>query len=433
MNFSEALEYMQGLHRFGIKLGNERFVALLGRLGDPHLSGFGIAHVAGTKGKGSTTLMIASILSAHGFRTGGYYSPYVYNVRERVQVDNEMISEADFSRLVTEIRPQIEAVSATDLGATTEFELKTALGFCYFRDRQVEFAAIEVGIGGRLDATNVVHPAATVITNIGLDHTHILGDTHALIAAEKAGIIKPGVDCVTATDNPEALDVIRRTARERDARLAVAAPDGHVASTEVTWTTVNGPFCVRTPQNEYGDLVCGLRGDYQRANAACAISAVESLAVARGFAVEKTAVRKGLASLRMPGRFEILRENPTVILDGAHNAMAAEALASEVRKLDYRRLFLVVGMVQGHEPQGVLEPLAPLSAEIIATEPTWTKRRPAQEIAEAARGLGYRAEIVTPPAKALEAALARARNDDAVLVTGSFYTVGDTRDANVHP
>ena len=192
---------MSGLIRFGWKLGNERMEALCTRLGNPQKR-YRVIHVAGTKGKGSTTALTAGILQDQGHRVGAYFSPYVYDGRERIQVDGEMIGREDFSQLVTLVRPHIEALAATDHGQTTEFELKTVLAFLYFAETNVDFACIEVGIGGRLDATNVVAPTVTVITNIGLDHTDLLGDTHAKIAVEKAGIIKPGVPCITATANP---------------------------------------------------------------------------------------------------------------------------------------------------------------------------------------------------------------------------------------
>ena len=198
MSFEDAVGYTRGRLRFGVKLGNDRFLALLARLGNPQ-NAFRPVHIAGTKGKGSTAVMTASILRAAGYRTGTYLSPYVYDVRERIQIDGEMIPRDDFARWVETIKPHVEALEQTELGATTEFELKTAIGFCYFAEQKVDYAVVEVGLGGRLDATNVFSaPLVTAITTIGYDHVELLGPTLADIAREKAGIVKPGVPCVTA-------------------------------------------------------------------------------------------------------------------------------------------------------------------------------------------------------------------------------------------
>jgi dihydrofolate synthase/folylpolyglutamate synthase len=429
MNYEEALKYMQGRYQFGIKLGNDRFEVLLDRLGNPH-RGYGIAHIAGTKGKGSTTAMLAAILKAHDFKTGGYFSPYVYDVRERVQINGEMISREDFARLVTIIRPHIEALEETPFGPTTEFELKTALGFLHFAEQKVDCAAIEVGIGGRLDATNVVSPLVSVITNIGLDHTHILGDTHAKIAYEKAGIIKQGVPCLTATTEPSALEVIRKTAEEREApiRYVIAGDPGLGASKDkIVWFPEGEGFTVRTVHGEYLELVTGMSGEYQRINAACAVGAVEVMAAACGFNLDIEAIREGLRLAYVPGRFETIRRNPTVIVDGAHNALAAAALAAEVRKLSYRRLLLVIGAIAGHDPEEILAELAPIAFKVYATQPSWMKALPAATIAEAARKFCSSVETITPPLEAALAALAEASPEDLILVTGSFYMLGDVK------
>lgn len=427
MDFDEALAYMQGLRRFGIKLGNDRFLALLERIGNPHLQ-YGVAHVAGTKGKGSTTAMIAAILQEHGFRVGSYYSPYVYDVRERVQVDAEMIPREDFARLVSLIAPHIEALKHTEYGQTTEFELKTAVGFTYFHEQSVDFAAVEVGIGGRLDATNVVAPLVSVITNIGLDHTHILGDTHAKIAYEKAGIIKPEIPAVTAVAHPEALPVIVRTASERSAPLRYVTSERRAPTPEadlVLYTNTDPAFMVETRYGAYRDLRTRMRGTYQKTNAACAIAAVEECLAARGVKPDAEAVRRGLARAYLPGRMEIVAMDPMVILDGAHNELAARALASELDRLPYRRLFLVIGMVAGHDPLPVMQILAPKAYRIVATQPTWSRGLPAELLADCATALGKTASIVRNPLEAARAALAAADADDLVLITGSFYVVGD--------
>ena len=433
MDFEQAIDYMQSLRRLGIKLGNERMEALLARLGDPH-RGLRCAHVAGTKGKGSTTAMIAAILKAHGFRVGGYYSPYVYDIRERVQVDGDVISRRDFARLVTAIEPHVVELAQTPVGSTTEFELKTTLAFQHFAEQEVDFAAIEVGIGGRLDATNVITPLVSVVTNIGLDHTHILGDTHEKIAAEKAGIIKPGIPAVTATDHPDALATIRCVASARGAPLTrVVRGDAPGAGREPTAhvTACGDGFAVRTPDATYEGLSLRLRGEYQRVNAACAIVAIERMAEAAGFRVNDEAVRAGLRAAYLPGRLDVVCEKPTVVMDGAHNALAAEALAKEIVRLLRGRLLLVVGMASHHPPSSVLEHLAPLAQTVYATRPVCSRGWPEAETADAARGWCRNVEIVTPPLEAARTALAAAGPDDLVLVTGSFYTVGDVHPADL--
>ncbi len=397
MDFEASLQYMESLLRFGWKLGNERFSALCERLGNPQ-DQYHIIHITGTKGKGSTTALAANILRAQGYNVGAYFSPYVYDPCERVQVNGQMIPRDDFARIVTEIRPHIEELAQTELGQTTEFELKTALGFCWFAEQNVDWACIEVGIGGRLDATNIVKPTVSVITNIGLDHMQQLGDTHALIASEKAGIIKPGIPCITAVEHPDALEVIRQTARERDSPLALvrqgeaSQPTGDAGriywrldlKTKPKWQPGEedehtAPFKVATAANIYRFLNLRLNGVYQRVNAACAIAAVETALHQRNETLSKKAVREGLWNTTLPGRFEQVQipDGPLVVLDGAHNEMAAQALAGPVRALcaakHISRVFLVIGMLTGHAPEGVFAALAPLAERIYVCQPQWKR------------------------------------------------------------
>ncbi len=426
MEFDEALAYMQGRLRLGWKLGNERFLALLARLGDPQ-AGLRVVHVAGTKGKGSTTAMAASILQVAGHRVGMYLSPYVYDVRERIQINGEMIPRADFARWVSAIRPHVEALETTEFGPTTEFEMKTAVGLCWLAEQAVDYAVLEVGLGGRLDATNVVpRPLVTVITNIGLDHTELLGETLAEIAGEKAGIVKPGVPCVTAVPvGGEAWEVIASVCAERGAPLIPVEPP------EIQ---PDGSVYVGTGGRSLQGVHLRLRGAFQAWNAAAAVTALDAIPAASLPFLSDEAVTQGLAAAWLPGRLEQVAERPTVVVDVAHNELAAEALTAALREefgADHRRLTLVVGLSRQHDPGPFLAPLARLRpARLIATQPAF-RPRPASDVAEAARlcGIASVETVDSSVADAARAALSSASPDDLICVTGSFYTVGDVPSA----
>ena len=420
MDYDDALTYLDGRLRLGIKLGNERFLALLHRLGDPQ-ERLRVVHIAGTKGKGSTTAMAASVLSAAGYKTGHYLSPYVYDVRERIQINGTLISRVDFARWVSNIAPHVEALEQTEFGPTTEFELKTAIGLCWFAEQAVDYVVLEVGLGGRLDATNVVtQPLVTVITNIGLDHTELLGDTLGAIAGEKAGIVKPGVPCVTGVPvGGEAWRVIERICAEKSAPLLVVTPPQQSA----------GGLTLRTPRRTLTELHLGLRGAFQELNAAAAMTALDAIADPSGPQISDGAARQGLETAWVPGRLEQVLAQPTVVLDVAHNEVSALVLASALREqhsAETRRLTLVVGLSRTHAPEPFLLPLVGLNAvRLLATQPSF-RPLPASEVAEAARALGFRnvETVESSVADAVQAALSDAGPDDLICVTGSFYTVG---------
>ncbi len=421
MDFDEALAYMDGRLRLGVKLGNERFLALLHRLGDPQ-GRLRVVHIAGTKGKGSTAAMAASVLQAAGHTVGMYLSPYVYDVRERIQIGGEMISRADFARWVSVIRPHVEALEATEHGPTTEFELKTAVGLCYFAERAVDYAVLEVGLGGRLDATNVVsEPLVTVITNIGLDHTELLGETLGEIAGEKAGIVKPGVPCVTGVPvGGEAWQVIARICSERGAPLIPIPPP----------VTAVGGLTLSTPRRTLTGIHLELRGAFQAMNAAAALCALDAIAETALPPLTDEAARHGLETAWVPGRLEEVHSRPTVVMDVAHNELSAQVLAAALRDqygADGRRMTLVVGLSRLHDPEPFLAPLAAhRPALLIATQPAF-RPRPASDVAEAARhhGILNVQTVESSVADAVRSALSQSGPGDLICVTGSFYTVGD--------
>lgn len=438
--YQEAVKYIQGLSDLGWKPGLERCSALCERLGNPHKK-IRAVHIAGTNGKGSTAAMVASILQAAGYRVGMYLSPYVYSIRERVQVNGRMIPESAFARLVNFIRPHAEALASTELGHPTEFEVKTALGLLYFVEQNVDFVALETGLGGRLDATNVVVPVVSVITNVSLDHTDRLGTTIPEIAFEKAGIIKQGAHLVTAVSGGQAMSVVRSICEERDGTLWHVHPahslGGGFAITEIKVGDVaavdlapgaNGRterLAVKGVLGEYEGIEVGLRGEFQLVNAATAVGVVEALQT-KGVDVSDSAIRLGLKSAYLPGRLEVLQTNPTLLLDGSHNADGANRLAQALRtEFKYKQLILVMGMVAGHSVEDVVGALAPLSHTFIATAPSNPRAASCGSIAAAARR--YCADVVQvePVRQAVHEALSRAAGHDLVCVTGSFYVLGE--------
>ncbi|MBC8102236.1 MAG: bifunctional folylpolyglutamate synthase/dihydrofolate synthase [Cytophagales bacterium] len=408
LTYEQSVAYLSGLLTFGIRLDRERFIELLRRAGDPHQR-LRCLHVAGTNGKGSTTTFIASILRAAGYSVGAYLSPYVFDLRERIQRNGEMIPKADFARWVSVLRPQIEAIETeTDLGPTTEFELKTAIAFCWLAEQDVDFAVIEVGIGGRLDATNVIPPPlVAVITSIGYDHQSLLGDTLAKIAGEKAGILKRGtLACVTAVPPGEAFDAIAAKAEQEGMPLR----------------TVSAPA---PPQ----DSPLLLRGPFQRQNAATARAAVLVLRDHGIASLSDAALRQGLAGATLPGRFQIaLSGDPALVLDVAHNEDGARVLVEALKaEMPGRRYRFIVGMSRNHDPIPFLRELIPLvrDSEIIVTAPRF-RPKPIGEVTDAARGIGLKVRVIEPASAAIARTFSAALPGEVVVVTGSFYTVGET-------
>jgi len=380
--------------------------------------------VGGSAGKGSACAFLASILQAAGLRIGLSPKPHLLTPRERAQVDGALISEARFAELMAHIKPLAEqAALAGD--APSAFEIETLLAFLYFAESRIDRAVVEVGLGGRTDATNVLPADLTILTIVGLDHTEQLGDTVEAIAREKAGIIKPGGRVVTGAGGP-ALDIIEATAREQGASLRRLDQEIRISHVHASLNETH--FDLLTPEAQLHDLRLTLVGEHQAHNAALAAAAALWLREDHP-GIDEAAIRRGLERAALPGRLQVVRRAPLVLLDGAHSPQRADALATALETLylpaSHGRLLLVIGCTEGHAPEAVVERLAPLAAQVFATRSRHPGAVPAAVPAMATRALGIPVAEVESVAAAVKAALAEAAAADMILVTGSLYIVAE--------
>ena len=404
-----------------------RMDGFLELLGNPHRSTPTI-HVAGTKGKGSTAAFCDAVLSAAGYRTGFYSSPHLHSFCERIRLDTTPISQPRFASLVQELWPYQERMGrSTQLGEVSLFEFMTAMAFWCFSEDRVDFQTIEVGLGGRLDATNVVDPEVAVITSISLDHTSILGDSLEQIAAEKAGIIKPQVPVVIAPQPPQALDVILAKCREQRAR-PIRLPE------DVTWSreehSIDGQSLrVRGRLGEYL-LRIPLLGAHQLENAANALAALEIL-MEKGYAISQDAIKQGFAAASWPCRMEVLSSSPLFLADGAHNPYSIGVLLRSLPQyLSYRQIALIVGFSRDKQISEMVNLLAQQATTVYATRSRHPRSLPPDELGEMFRNRGAAsvAEIGTVD-EAVRLARQAAGPEDLILGTGSLFVAAELREA----
>ena len=402
----------------------ERISHLLTQLGNPHRQ-LKVVHVAGSKGKGSTAALIASILTHAGYKTGLFTQPHLISPRERCRINSRLISEEEFARSVDRLKPSIEAMGELkSVGRVSFFEIYTALAFSYFADNAVDFAVIEVGLGGRLDATNVVDPLVSVITPISLEHTAILGDTHEAIAKEKAEIIKPNRPVVLAPQLPEAQAVFEAVAADRDAPMDGVGRNIHLKRKD--WNINGQTFDLTTQSAFYPDLFLPLLGEHQAFNAATAVASIERIRK-EGYTVPRTSIYDGLREVRWPGRMQVVGRSPVILLDGAHSPTSAEALCKAIREIfRYRRLILVVGLMRDKDLQAIGQVLCPFAAEIITTQAFDNPRViPAEEIAQAWLETGANFHVCPSVREAIPLAQSIATPSDLICIAGSIYIVGE--------
>jgi dihydrofolate synthase/folylpolyglutamate synthase len=399
-----------------------RVEELLARLGNPHLAARSV-HIAGTKGKGSTAAMVASVLTVSGYITGLYTSPHLHTWRERVRVNGELISEAEFTALVERLKPEVEVVNQkATYGRLTTFELLTTMAYTYFAQKGADFQVLEVGLGGKFDATNVIQPEVCLITSISLDHTDVLGDSLAEIAAEKAGIIKPGSIVVTSPQPDEAARVIA------EACLAAGAELVRVGS-DVTWQSLSADFSrqlfrVKGRSGSY-ELSLPLLGRHQLVNAATAVAALEVLAE-KGFSISRDSIARGLAQVSWPGRLHILSQHPLLVVDGAHNFDSARELRQSLEQyFEFDRAILIIGTSCDKDVAGIVSGLAPLFDRVIVTRTRHPRAMaPPPIVAEFGR-YGVEAQVAGSIPEALSLALDIAGARDLICATGSLFVVGE--------
>ena len=417
MDYEALLRELYGLERFGIKLGLDVIRDLLRRIGNPEGS-FPAVHVTGTNGKGSVCAFLASVFQAAGHRVGLYTSPHLVTFNERIRVDGTMISDADVARLYAEIKPHAAAMATeSETNQPTFFETTTAMAFQYFQEKRVDLAVVEVGMGGRLDATNVVRPEACAITRIGLEHTENLGRTIERIAREKAGILKPGVPVVTVAQ--PALKVIRDRASELGCPLTVVGRDVRYSRGDFD---LDGQHLI-LEDGARVDAFIPLLGSYQPENAATAYAV--ALALRQKWNLTPEAIAEGLATAKWPGRFQVVRDNPLVIVDGAHNAAAALAEAESLQELFPGQKFtFVIGVLNDKDLAGIAEALGPLAATVYASKAKTPRTFEPEEIGRAF-GPFAAVELVPDVKEAVQRAIAAAGEDSVIVVTGSVYVAGE--------
>ena len=428
MDFPAAIDYIlsfadyERMPRSAVVFDLRRIERLLARMSNPQNAAKSV-HIAGTKGKGSTAAMLASILKQSGYRTGLYTSPHLLNIRERIQVDGRQITEDEFARLTEMMKPEVEAVNTSgDLGELTTYEILTALAFMHFQERGVAYQVLETGLGGRLDATNVVQPEVCVITSISYDHMDVLGDTLAEIAREKAGIIKSGSIVVTAPQIPEAMNVLEDVCRQQEVKLVRVGSD--VSWRRKSISPEKQSFQLMGLKGNY-NIEVPLLGEYQLENAATAITAAETLA-GRGAVITAEAITSGIAGVNWPGRLQVLRRKPWVIVDGAHNGDSVQRLVAALRQyFTFEKAVVIFGASSDKNIAAMAAELKTFPDKVIVTSSHHPRAVAVKQLVEEFSRESVIPEASENVASAMEKALSLAGPADLVCATGSLFLVAE--------
>jgi dihydrofolate synthase/folylpolyglutamate synthase len=436
-SYTSALRFLttnftdyERLSRIGynhINFNLTRMQKILASVGNPHRH-FQSVHVAGTKGKGSTCYMLANMLQAAGYKVGLYTSPHLVDIRERIQINGEVIPEANFVSALNKLLPEIREASAKN--SPTFFEILTAIGFVYFAEQKVDIAIVETGLGGRLDSTNVLKPQVCAITTIGMDHMQILGNTLEKIAAEKAGIIKSGVPVISVPQTPEVKAVLAKAAQATRAPIKFTGEDIDF-SYRFESSRLSGPhtrICLTTPRSKYEHLPVPLPGEHQAVNCGLALAILDTLKE-KGYKIDDALALEGLAKTKIAGRMEFINEDPRILIDGAHNPTSMEALIKTIgQHVSYDSMMVIFGCAADKDVDGMLDQIATGADKIIFTKSgNMRSASPEDLAAKFEERTGRMAQWTPNIAEALRIAGSVVTRGDIICVTGSFYLAGEAK------
>lgn len=425
MTYEEAMKYISNVGKFGSNYGLERTNRLLELLGSPQKK-LKLIHIAGTNGKGSTTAMISRMLQGMGYKVGMYTSPYLEEFEERIQINGSNIPKDKLIENLEQVKTAVSRVIEEGYEHPTEFEIITVLMFLYFYNENIDYGVIEVGLGGRLDSTNVITPKVSVIASISFDHTNLLGNTIEEIAGEKAGIIKEGIPVVLYPQSKEAEDVVIKTAESRKSTVySVNRNDGKLIDIDYNNMTqhvevkgINGVYDIHLP----------LLGEHQILNLCVAVNAVEVLCREEGIKCHKQIIEDSLKDVKWIGRLETLSRNPMIVIDGAHNIDGIRALKKNVEKyFRYNKLYLLLGILADKQVEEMIAEIAPMAEKIIALTPHNDRAELSEDLKDEIKKINENVKAFEDYEDAVREAVNYAGEGDLILISGSLYMIGDMR------
>lgn len=425
MDYKEAREYIQSKAKFGSNLGLERTEKLLELLKNPHKR-LRCIHIAGTNGKGSTTAMISAVLKEAGYKVGMYTSPYIEEFEERIQINNYNIPKDDFSHIITKVANVVEKVENMGYGNPTEFEIITVAMFYYFCLKKVDFAVIEVGLGGRLDSTNVLEPILSIITSISYDHMNILGETLEKIAYEKAGIIKKA-PVIAYPQKKESEKIIEKVCKEKKCELIKVEDNLINVNREIIQKNIGQQsFKLKTKEDTY-NICLSLLGEHQIKNCIVVILAIEKL-IKLGIKIKKICIISALKKVKWPARLEIVNKNPLTVIDGAHNIEGIESLKNNVSKyFKYNKLILILGILKDKQVEDMIKILVPLADRVLTVTPHNDRGESSKELMHIVLKYNKNCEYLEEYKECYNKGKSYYEEGDIILICGSLYMVGDMR------